>query len=260
MPISPSYLFRNLKKVPCLLRSRRQLRFYLNRTLWETGFPWTDITPQPLNEIFPDMDSMVQSVELIFPLDRKRGTSIELDELVAMLMIVRFSEARNILEIGTFDGNTAINFAANTGNDGTIVTIDLPPEDSDDHTELKSASSVPAKIERRQYVGHSLESKIQQVYADSAQLDWSTLDGEFDLIFIDGDHSCAYVESDTANSLSVLRPGGIILWHDYDWPSVAKVLNTAIARGVEIKWILGTRLAVATFDSPRDQLRHFQSL
>lgn len=38
----------------------------------------------------------------------------------------------------------------------------------------------------------------------------------FDLIFIDGDHSYEAVRSDLLRSLGLLRPGGVLVLHDYD--------------------------------------------
>jgi len=38
---------------------------------------------------------------------------------------------------------------------------------------------------------------------------------EFDLVFIDGDHAAESVKSDIDKALSVLRPGGLIAFHDY---------------------------------------------
>ena len=41
----------------------------------------------------------------------------------------------------------------------------------------------------------------------------------FDWIFIDSDHSYKGVRFDTAYGRSVLAPGGILIWHDYEVPS-----------------------------------------
>lgn len=38
--------------------------------------------------------------------------------------------------------------------------------------------------------------------------------GRLDAVFIDGDHSRNGVERDTALALSVLKPGGLVIWHD----------------------------------------------
>jgi len=45
--------------------------------------------------------------------------------------------------------------------------------------------------------------------------------GKLDAVFIDGDHSRNGVERDTALALAVLKPGGLIVWHDdHDMPVV----------------------------------------
>ncbi len=36
-----------------------------------------------------------------------------------------------------------------------------------------------------------------------------------DAVFIDGDHSRKGVLNDTELALQVIRPGGIVMWHDY---------------------------------------------
>jgi predicted O-methyltransferase YrrM len=42
-------------------------------------------------------------------------------------------------------------------------------------------------------------------------------DGQLDLLFIDGDHSYEGCRSDALAWLPHLKPGGIIVMHDYDW-------------------------------------------
>ena len=37
----------------------------------------------------------------------------------------------------------------------------------------------------------------------------------FGLVFVDGCHAYDFVHQDTANALRYLRPGGLIVWHDY---------------------------------------------
>jgi hypothetical protein len=48
-----------------------------------------------------------------------------------------------------------------------------------------------------------------------------------DLIFVDGAHSYEYVKNDTVKGLEMLRPGGIIAWHDCtpSHPSVVRYLS-----------------------------------
>ena len=47
------------------------------------------------------------------------------------------------------------------------------------------------------------------------------------LAFIDGSQSYEYVKNDTEKVLPLMAPGGVVLWHDYDfrWPGVCRYLN-----------------------------------
>lgn len=263
MPGTVQRVVDNVGKANRWLHSSRDVRFYLHRVLWDVGFPWTRLRPTPLTAIFPDIDRVNDSLEVVHPFERTRGTSLELEELIVVLSIARFRGVRRALEIGTFDGNTALNLAVNLAADGQVVTIDLPPEGDagaiNAHPDSMYADGRPAAFARRQYENHPAAERIRQIYGDSARLDWSALNASFDLAFIDGDHSAGYVAEDTRNVLSVLRPGGVVLWHDYEWRSVAEVIDAAVGRGQPIHWIAGTRLAVATFDDPVGARHRFRS-
>jgi len=252
-----SYVRDNWLKAGMLLRSPGATRFSLNRALWDIGYPWTHLTPTPLDRLFPGIVAHPATLELVRPFDRQRGTSVELEELIVILAIQRFTNATRVAEVGTFDGNTTIHLALNAGPDGRVVTIDLPPEGAD--TTDYARTGRPAPFARRQYDRHPAASRIRQVLGDSAVLDWSTLGGPFDLVFIDGDHRAEYVRADTKNALGSLRPGGLILWHDYEYRSVSGVLDPAARAGERIHWIRGTRIALGIFDSPDRSIRHFES-
>jgi predicted O-methyltransferase YrrM len=250
------YIINNILKLRYWLRSTKEVRHYMNRALWESGYPWTKLSPTPLKNIFPGIDYSKDTIIIQNPFTRRRGTSVELDELMAILAIVRHTNANKIIEIGTFDGNTALNLALNVRDSGSIVTVDLPPEGFSGLNQ--SGIRQPDNFERRQYVGHQVEKRITQIYGDSAKIDWSSIGGPFDLAFIDGDHTSPYVLSDTRNILSILNPGGIVIWHDYEYRSVATILDRAVEQGDAIYWILGTRLAVARFNDPSVSAKNFR--
>jgi predicted O-methyltransferase YrrM len=46
-----------------------------------------------------------------------------------------------------------------------------------------------------------------------------------DFVFIDGDHTSKSVEEDIKKALWVVKPGGIIAGHDYNWKSVSDVVD-----------------------------------
>ncbi|MCR4336539.1 MAG: class I SAM-dependent methyltransferase, partial [Candidatus Omnitrophica bacterium] len=64
-------------------------------------------------------------------------------------------------------------------------------------------------------------------------------------VFIDANHSYAYVKSDTENALKMISEQGIILWHDYDFihPYVFQLINEQ-AKNIKIYFIERTRWAI----------------
>jgi len=154
-------------------------------------------------------------------------------------------------EIGTFDGRTTENMAANQPDDGKCYTLDLPPEGADaaalplacgDITYINKETS-GARISSSEKSG-----KITQLYGDSGTFDFAPYENQIDLMFVDGSHSYEYVLADTEKAYKMVKPGGLILWHDYDsrwWPGVTRALNelqSQDARFGEIRNIQNTAL------------------
>lgn len=209
-----------------------------------------------LNAIFPG----IEESEVVLPraFDRKSGTSISVEEACHLGVIAKHIKARKTLEIGTYDGNTALVLAANVGTNGMVVTVDLPPEFSTEEQDSLAYQDgefnlTPRDQLGRQYKVHDLAARIKQVYGDSGKLDWETLGGPFDLVFIDGCHTEAYVRSDSENAMRYLLPGGVILWHDYGMiPSVSRVVDQLAKETTTMKVyaVVGTRIAVGVMLSP----------
>src|SRR5262245_55644007 len=78
-----------------------------------------------LCDLFPGINS--SSVVLRKPESRVVGWSLDLQELVHLLAVLRFTGASRILEVGTYDGFTTLNLAANLPLGGSVATVDLPP-------------------------------------------------------------------------------------------------------------------------------------
>jgi len=173
------------------------------------------------------------------PEARVIGFSLDLQELVHVLSVVKFSRARFILEIGTFDGFTALNLAANIDREGMVHTVDLPKA-----AERKDSDNpyAPYPVGSK-FKGEPEAAKIEQLWADSTKADWQSFGGPFDMILIDGSHVYSDVKSDSANALKHLRPGGTVFWHDYGhFLEVSKALDE-FAGEHPISVIKGTRLA-----------------
>jgi len=86
--------------------------------------------------------------------------------------------------------------------------------------------------------------RVAQLSGDSATFDWSPHVGRAGLVFVDGSHAYDYVRKDSETAMRLVRPGGVVLWHDYGvWPGVNQALEEIDARlGLGLVHIAGTSL------------------
>jgi predicted O-methyltransferase YrrM len=223
------------------LSSRDQL--FLQQFSWIHG----SLPRVPMDSVVPAASA--PEIRLIWPLDRKQDTSISVYELSCLLAIAQHVKARRVLEIGTVDGNTALNLAAHT--DADVVTLDLPP-DFDPTAQASGGSTqainnmTPREELGRQLRDHPFGSRVKQVFGDSTKVDWRTFRPPFELVFIDGCHKYPYVLSDSENARACLTDGGVIVWHDYGiFQDVSRAVDQ-IATNSHLRTVAieGTRLAV----------------
>ena len=83
---------------------------------------------------------------------------------------------------------------------------------------LGSALAMDKRRSKQLWQGIGLATPgFTMLHADS---DWQSVvdcfGGEqIDFAFIDGDHTYPFVKSDTAKAFEMLKPGGVVLWHDF---------------------------------------------
>jgi predicted O-methyltransferase YrrM len=220
---------------------------------------WGKLPRVELDKVFPGIRDV--DITILRAVDRAIGTSLNLEERASLLAVAKATQARRILEVGTYDGNTALNLAANAPEDATVTTIDLPPSG-----DVEMKLTVPDRfmnvtnraVVGTQYRGTTHETKIRQVFGDSAALDWSEFaSGGLDLVFIDGCHYREYVQSDTENALRYLTSGGIVVWHDYGYFKDVSDYVDEMAQRMKVSVIGGTRLAIGfTNSTSRDPVDH----
>lgn len=207
---------------------------------------WGKLPRLELREVIPGTDTVGVTILEVF--SRVLGITLDIEECAALAAIAKFRDAKKILEIGTFDGTTALNLAANTSPDAQIITVDLPPNWSGDLS-LPTPKEYRNVTERqgvgRRFLNTPYEHKIWQIFGDSAKLNWSELPGPFDIIFIDACHHYNYVKSDTRNALKCASgDGGLIIWHDYGYVKGVSDVVDETSEQIKVRAIAGTRLAV----------------
>jgi len=177
-----------------------------------------------------------------------RDGNVTILELLVLARLVRERAPRALFEIGTFDGRTTLNLAANSPADAVVYTLDLPPDLAPSlDLALAERKYVDKAVSGARFLGTDLAPKIRQLLGDSATFDFGPYAADF--IFVDASHAYEYVLSDSRRALQMLRGGrGTIVWHDYsEWEGVTRALNT-LARDVPpfaaLRWIEGTTLAI----------------
>ena len=115
-------------------------------------------------------------------------------------MLVQMTQAKRVLEVGTFSGYSAICLAEGLPEDGLLYTFEINDEQED--------------FTRPWIAGSAVANKIHFIIGD-AITEAPRLGIIFDLVFIDGDKR-TYVET-YEMAFSVLRLGGFIVADNTLW-------------------------------------------
>ena len=115
-------------------------------------------------------------------------------------MIVRMIRPKNILEVGTFSGYSAICLAEGLDEGGKVYTFEINDEQED--------------FTRPWIEGSHLADKIEFIIGDAIQ-EAPKLGVVFDMAFIDGDKR-TYIET-YEMAMKVVRKGGFILADNTLW-------------------------------------------
>lgn len=196
-----------------------------------------------VDQLLPDSDLTARTSELC-------NSDGETDpfEMLCTIAIVRAVQPHVIFEFGTFRGRTTCLFARHAPVDAEIVTLDLPPGQVEQLAIRPSRSDL--QYINKPLIGGAIDplvrqGRITQLLGDSMTYDFSPYHRRCDLIFVDAAHSYPFVRSDTANSMVMRRPNGVILWHDYKpgCPGVVRALHERPERD-DMVHIEGTSLVV----------------
>ena len=119
---------------------------------------------------------------------------------------------KNILEIGSYEGRSAIFFLKNF-YDSNITCVDTWCG-SDEHKSVNFEL-----IEENFDLNTSFyqSNKTLLKYKMTSNEFFEINNKNFDLIFVDGDHSSNQVKVDLINSWNILKSGGYLILDDYMW-------------------------------------------
>ena len=229
-------------------RAMRKLRTFTGR------WPIRPVLPEAIDPAFtPGPFGPDRAAEVSFigrgPYVVDGGTS----DAEAWILAVVAKRAACLFEFGTCTGKTAYLWARNAPAEAKVVSVTLAPnhvadtrtEPGDDARDVAYAS-LESSHTRFLYSDTDVAHKVEQVFADSKSLDIAPWAGQCDVVFVDGSHAYSYVLSDSAKALELLKPGGLVLWHDYAGPlhspGVYRALNELASR-IPIVRIAGTSLA-----------------
>lgn len=132
-------------------------------------------------------------------------------------------KAKRYFEFGSFKGVTALNLIQNAEPGSHLWTLDLPYRIAHPHAIDTQCMETHFLAGRMAFEGTPYMHQITRLYADSRK--WSpsipssklagSLAGSMDFVFVDGGHDLKTLESDSRNAEILVRPGGVIAWHDY---------------------------------------------
>jgi predicted O-methyltransferase YrrM len=149
--------------------------------------------------------------------------------------------ARVVAEFGCNNGRTAAAMMRNVPTIERYIGVDVEP-----------GYSFACKVQAREVplVPGDLaldDERFELVLKERGSFDLTAADlPQCDAVFIDGDHSEAAVRNDYALARSIVRRGGIVVFHDdngLDCVDVSRVLDDLHANGADIQHVAGTWLA-----------------
>lgn len=135
-------------------------------------------------------------------------------ELWILIQAIQAISVKRILEIGTANGGTLKFFEQAAGLGGKIVTVDAARGDVVENLPVDFSNPL---CDLQLIGGYSQASEtIEKVKTALGE-------GPIDFLYIDGDHKYESVKADFDNYHGLVRPGGIIGFHDINHPPVKQL-------------------------------------
>lgn len=201
-----------------------------------------------LGDLFPGGD--IAEVVMLPRLIRSHKWAMPEHELLTLGAIARMLQPKLVVEFGTFRGGSTLAIASNMSHSGKVVTVDIDPSTRSTH-EHGLGTGLSEFDVGCLFKNTRFERMIEQRFSNTLSFESSDLVGKADLVFVDADHTYEFVKRDTLKALTLVRPGGWLLWHDYTWEpqnsecaGVTKAVNEFLEQHGGCYQIEKTRFAI----------------
>lgn len=175
------------------------------------GKPVVPITSSEIDK-YAEEHTSIESIELL-SLIKSSDEELQYIDMISgrivgqlLKMLVKISGAKRVLEIGTFTGYSAISMAEALPEDGEVVTLEM--------------NFRYQELAQKHFDSSKVGSKIKMIKGN-AQSSIELLEGQFDLIYLDGDKM--RYELYFEKLLPIVKPGGLIVADNVLWDGT--VLN-----------------------------------
>jgi predicted O-methyltransferase YrrM len=174
------------------------------------------------------------------------GASVSPMECAALAALCHLTGAKKIFEFGTYKGVSTTQLALNVAEGGMVFTLDLPEGHPAYILPIPKPEerAIAAEGGKGILIPRDLLDRVTFLSADSAEFDVTPYRNSIDVVFVDAAHGYEYVKNDSEKGWEMLRPGGIMAWHDCvaSHPDVVRYIKEAHP---DAKLVGGTALAYA---------------
>jgi spore maturation protein CgeB len=119
------------------------------------------------------------------------------------------------LDLGTSHGRSAYKLATNLSGRGTIVTVNILPEQHDDSSGVLLTHLLPKERIGLYFRERNIDG-IEQIYADTMRWTMPQHLSDLAIVFVDAAHDEKNVLADSCNTFARVREGGYFVWHDFN--------------------------------------------
>lgn len=153
-----------------------------------------------------------------------------------LIALVRQHKWTRGVELGVFRGQTLV-YLLNRFPDLRMIGVDTwerttGPKEPDRNTGVAAYDKDMEGIyANARAVCGAYSHRCELIRARTAETAARFADGQFDFVFVDADHTAESVEADVRAWMPKIKPGGAMIGHDANWPSVQRGLAAALGSG-----------------------------